>query len=118
MRRVLISSCLLFAIATGAVATYIIVQDRNDTLRVVGERTHSMAGMIMAHGDAAVDSPCRSSIALAHWLRPGTCRTPIPGRAIFERLHEMVQGNSVICLPGWVLDVERHERRRQLERCA
>jgi hypothetical protein len=55
MRGVLLAACTLFALATGAVAYSVAERDRSQTLRVVEERTASMARMIMAHADAAAD---------------------------------------------------------------
>lgn len=103
MRRVLLTACVMFGLATGAVAGYIIMQDRADTLRVVGERTRSMARMIVAHGDAAVDAALQiinaTEPAVARW----DLHEPQAGQAIFGRFREMSQGNGAIA-SAWVLD--------------
>jgi len=103
MRRLLIIACVLFALATGAVAAYIIGQDRVDTLRVVGERTRSMARMIIAHGDAAVDSALQIINSVEPLVRSWDLQDQDTGRTIHARLQEMAQGNNFIAA-GWIVD--------------
>ncbi|MFO1130834.1 MAG: histidine kinase dimerization/phosphoacceptor domain -containing protein [Hyphomicrobiales bacterium] len=103
MRRVLISACVMFAVATGAVAAYIISQDRADTLRVVGERTRSMSRMIIAHGDAATDAAQQIISSALPLVRGWDLADRDTGRTIFLRLQGMVQGNSIVA-GAWVLD--------------
>jgi two-component sensor histidine kinase len=105
MRRVLISACVLFGLATGAVAAYVITQDRADTLRVVGERTRSMARMIIAHGDAATDSALQVINAVYPLVESWDLKEADTGRSIFARFHELVQGNNVIAA-AWVVDAQ------------
>lgn len=103
MRRVLISACILFAVSTGAVAAYIIGQDRADTLRIVGERTRSMARMIIAHGDAAVDSANQVINSIEPLVQNWDLQDPDLGRSIFARFRELAPGNNVIA-SAWVVD--------------
>jgi two-component sensor histidine kinase len=93
----------VFAIATGGMAAYIIAQDRADTLRVVGERTRSMARMIIAVGDAATDSALQVINTVYPLVENWDLKEPETGRAIYARFHEVVQGNNVIA-SAWVLN--------------
>jgi hypothetical protein len=56
MRRTLVVACAVFALVTGTLAVLTILEDRQDALRVVEERTGSMARMIVAHADTALDA--------------------------------------------------------------
>ncbi|PZF76271.1 hypothetical protein DK847_13835 [Aestuariivirga litoralis] len=103
MRRVLTTACVIFAVATGVVGAYIISQDRADTLRVVGERTRSMARMIIAHGDAATDSALQIINTVYPLVDRWDLTDPDTGRTIYARFHEMVEGNNVIA-SAWVVD--------------
>lgn len=103
MRRVLATACVLFAAATGAVSAYIIAQDRADTLRVVGERTHSMARMIIAHGDAATEQALQVINAVYPLVESWDLKDPVTSRMIHERFRELVQGNNILS-SAWVID--------------
>lgn len=103
MRRVLASACVVFALATGGMAAYIIAQDRADTLRVVGERTRSMARMIIAHGDAATESALQVINTVYPLVENWDLRDQDTGRTIYARFREMVAGNNVLG-SAWVVD--------------
>lgn len=103
MRRILLLACVLFAFATGAVAAYIITEDRADALRVVGERTRSMARMIAAHGDGAVDSAKQIINSVEPVVRGWDLADGDTARLIHSRLLEITKGTNFIA-SGWVVD--------------
>ncbi|WP_421695391.1 histidine kinase dimerization/phosphoacceptor domain -containing protein [Aestuariivirga sp.] len=103
MRRVLLAACVVFAVATGSVAAYLTVQDRNETLRVVGERTASMSRMIIAHGDAAADAALQIINSVYPMVETWDLRDGDTTRAIYDRFHEMVSSNPVLT-SAWVVD--------------
>lgn len=103
MRRVLITACGLFALASGSVAAYIIAQDRADTLRVVGERTSSMSRMIVAHGDAAADSAIQVINSVYPLIVGWDMKEQDTARSVQARFSEMVKGNNAIA-SAWVVD--------------
>lgn len=107
MRRVLISACAGFAFATGGVASYIITQDRQDTLRAVGERSRSMSRMIIAHGDAAADAALQIIGGVYPLVEAWDMADEATARAITARLKATVEGNNMIPA-AWVLDAQGH----------
>lgn len=103
MRRILVAACALFALATGAVAFYVVERDRADTLRVVGERTASMARMIMAHGDAAADGAFQIINSIQPVVAAWDLKETNTGRTISARFKEMTDSSNLIS-SAWVVD--------------
>jgi two-component sensor histidine kinase len=103
MRGILLSACTLFALATGVVAFSIAERDRNQTLRVVEERTASMARMIMAHGDSAADSALQIISTIAPVAEGWDLQESGTGRSIAARFKEMADSSTLIS-SAWIVD--------------
>ena len=103
MRRILVAACVLFAMGTGAVALLAIERDRDETLRVVGERTASMSRMIMAHGDAAADGAMQIINSISPIVAAWDLEESSTGRTIAARFKEMADSSTLIS-SAWVVD--------------
>jgi two-component sensor histidine kinase len=103
MRGILVAACILFALATGAIALFVIERDRSETLRVVEERTASIARMIMAHGDAAADGAMQIINSIKPLAEAWDLQESGAGRTIAARLKEMAEGSSITS-SGWIVD--------------
>ncbi len=103
MRGILVAACTLFALATGAVAFSIADRDRIQTLRVVEERTASMARMIMAHGDAAADGAMQIISTIAPMAEGWDLRENGEGRDIALHFKEMADSSTLIS-SAWIVD--------------
>ncbi len=103
MRGILVAACTLFALATGAVAYSVAERDRTQTLRVVEERTASMARMIMAHGDAAADGAMQIINTIAPMAKTWDMQDPSTGRNISAHLKDMADSSNLIS-SAWIVD--------------
>jgi two-component sensor histidine kinase len=103
MRRILVASCTLFALATGAVTLLVIDRDRTETLNVVGERTASMSRMIMAHADAAADGAMQIINSIYPVVAAWNLEESGTGRTIAARFKEMADASTLIS-SAWVVD--------------
>lgn len=103
MRRLLLAACTLFALATAAVAFFVVERDRADTLRLAGERTASMSRMIMAHGDASSDAALQIINSIHPIVAAWNLEETGTGRTITARLKEMTDSSNLIS-SAWVLD--------------
>ena len=103
MLRSLTIACILFSIATGAVAILLTLRDREETLRIVGERTASLSRMIMAHGDAAADSAIQIINTTFPVVEAWDLEESGTGRMIAARFKEMVDSSRLIS-SAWVVN--------------
>lgn len=103
MRRLLVAACTLFAVATAAVAFFVVERDRADTLRLAGERTASMSRMIMAHADASSDAALQIINSIHPIVAAWNLTESGTGRTITARLKEMADSSNLIS-SAWVLD--------------
>ena len=103
MRRLLLAACTLFAVATAAVAVFVVQRDRADTLRHAAERTASMSRMIMAHGDASSDAALQIINSIYPVVAAWNLEESGTDRTVTARLKEMT-GSSNLISSAWVLD--------------
>jgi two-component sensor histidine kinase len=103
MRGILLAACTLFGLATGAVAFSVADRDRTQTLRVVEERTASMARMIMAHGDAAADGAMQIINTIAPVAATWDMQDGATGRNISAQFKEMADSSNLIS-SAWIVD--------------
>jgi two-component sensor histidine kinase len=103
MRGILVAACSLFALSTGAIAIFVIERDRTQTLRVVEERTASMARMIMAHGDAAADGAMQIINSVLPIAEVWDLQESGTGRTIAARFKEMAESSSITS-SAWLVD--------------
>jgi two-component sensor histidine kinase len=103
MRGILVAACTLFGLATGAVAFSVADRDRTQTLRVVEERTASMARMIMAHGDAATDGAMQIINTVTPLAQAWDMQEGATGRTISDQFKEMA-GSSNLISSAWIVD--------------
>lgn len=103
MLRSLTIACVLFAMATGAVAVLLILRDRDDTLRIVSERTASLSRMIMAHGDAAADNAIQIINTTAPLAENWDLEESGTGRMIAAHFKEMVDSSRLIS-SAWIVN--------------
>lgn len=103
MRGILVAACTLFALATGAVAYSVSERDRTQTLRVVEERTASMARMIMAHGDAAADGAMQIINTIAPMAAAWDMQDGATGRSIAAQFKDMASSSNLIS-SAWIVN--------------
>ncbi len=103
MRGILVAACTLFALATGAVSLLVTQRDKAETLGFVGERTASMARMIMAHGDAAADGALQIINSIYPVVEAWDLEESGTGRTVAARFKEMANSSTLISA-AWIVD--------------
>ncbi|MGE5537051.1 MAG: sensor histidine kinase [Gemmatimonas sp.] len=94
---------LVFAAVVGALVATWIVDDRAQALRNVEERTQSIARMIAAHADAAINDASLIVSSVEDDVARWDLRDPVAGRRIFERLRDLAAKTPVVS-SAWVVD--------------
>ncbi|HTI85047.1 MAG TPA: sensor histidine kinase [Alphaproteobacteria bacterium] len=103
MRTTLRAAVAIFAILTlGSVAAWI-VTDRAATLRSVEERTQSLARMISAHGDSALNDGNLIVSAVEGDVRRWDLRNETEGSRIYENLRALVVRSPLVAA-AWIVD--------------
>ena len=95
MRRIWLASAG-FVLAMGSLATVSIVRDRAAVLQAITERTHSMARLIVAHGEGAIEDANKIAAALDGPVRSWGLREPQEGQRLFALLGELLPGSPQI----------------------
>ena len=102
MRRIWLASAG-FMLALGSLATVAIVRDRAAVVQSVQERTQSMARLIMAHGEAAIENADKIIASLDGPVRAWDLTDPVEGRRLFALIRELLAGSPQIS-SAWVTD--------------
>ncbi len=102
MRRIWLASAG-FMLAMGALATVTIVRDRAAVLQTITERTDSVARLIMAHGEEAIENANKIVAALDGPVRAWDLSDPQEGRRLSASIGELLAGSPQIS-SVWVVD--------------
>src|SRR3954447_3139003 len=102
MRRIWLASAG-FMLAMGTLTAVSIVRDRTAVLQAITERTHSMARVIMVHGELAIEDANKIIAALDGPVRAWDLSEPQEGRRLSALMGELLAGSPQIS-SVWVLD--------------
>lgn len=103
MRRILVTAAIMFATVTGILCGFLIVKDRRDELRRVEELTSSLARMVMAHGDATLDTAENTLVSIVPSVEHWDLLDKPQGYELYQRLRELI-GASGQQSSAWLTD--------------
>lgn len=104
MRRIWLASTG-FILVMAALAAVSIVRDRTGVIRAVQERTHSMARLIVAHGEAAIENASKVIAGLDGPVRGWDLEEPEEGERLFALMLQLLAGSPQIS-SAWVMDAQ------------
>jgi len=105
MRRGWAAAFGLFALSSGALVGAWIVADRATVLRHLEERTLSLARMISAHGDAAIEEADKVIRAMQGRVANWNLRDPVAAQQLFVEMRNLIPGSSHLS-SVWVVDAD------------
>ena len=93
----------MFATVTGILCAFLIVKDRRDELHRVEELTSSLARMVMAHGDATLDTAESTLVSIRPSVERWDMRDMPQGYELYRRLRDLI-GASGQQSVAWITD--------------
>jgi two-component sensor histidine kinase len=103
MRRGWAAALALFVLSSGALVAAWILSDRATVIAQLEERTLSLARMISAHGDAAIEEADKIILALQGRVAEWDFKDPVAGQQLFVEMRNLIPGSSHIS-SVWVVD--------------
>ena len=98
-----------FILAMATLAAVSITRDRAAVIHAVQERTQSMARLIMAHAEGALEDANKIVAGLDGQVRAWDLNEPQEGQRLFALLQELLAGSPQIS-SAWIMDAKGSNR--------
>jgi hypothetical protein len=100
---VLLTAAAVLAAVSIVLALTAIVLDRRATLGAIQQQTQSMAKLLIAHSEAAIEDANKVFSAILPMVETWDLKDQQQGRAIFDRIKEMLPGSPQLS-SAWIMD--------------